>query len=180
MIRKLSHEEIKESKPSPEKVLKIPRTPMVVVFDNIRSLYNVGAMFRTSDGVLAEKIFLCGITGQPPRKEIDKVALGAAEVVPWEYCQSSYETVLKLKENGLKIYALELTAQSKDFKEVNYQFPMAVILGNEVDGITDDVMSLVDEAISIKMLGRANSLNVATAYGIVAYEVLHQYQNAKK
>jgi tRNA G18 (ribose-2'-O)-methylase SpoU len=180
MIRKLSHDEIQDSKPPIEVVKSFNRMPMIAVLDNIRSLYNVGAMFRTSDAVLAEKMLLCGITGYPPRKEIDKVALGAVDVVPWEYCHSAYETLLKLKEKGIKIYALELTDNSIDFKETKFEFPLAIILGNEVEGICEDIMPLVDEAISIKMLGRANSLNVATAYGIVAYEVLHQYQNAKK
>lgn len=147
-----------------------------MVLDNIRSIFNVGAIFRTSDAILAEKLFLCGITGHPPRKDLDKTALGAVEVVPWEYSSSARETLLKLKEKGVKICALELTTRSLHFKEVKYPFPLALILGNEVDGVSDDVMPLVDLAVSIPMLGRANSLNVATAYGIVGYEILHQYE----
>ncbi len=176
MIRKYTHEEIQSSKPSPEKVKSFERTPFFVVLDNIRSLYNVGAMFRTSDAVLAEKMFLCGITGHPPRKEIDKVALGAVEVVPWEYSSSAKETLLKLKKKGVKIAALELTEQSVDFKNIDYEFPMALVVGNEVEGIQDELMPLCDYAISIQMLGRANSLNVATSYGIIAYEILSRYQ----
>lgn len=177
MIRKLSHEEIQQSKPTPEEVRTFERTPVHVVLDNIRSLHNVGALFRTSDAILAEKMYLCGITGHPPRKEIDKVALGAVEVVPWEYESSTRETVLKLKENGVTICALELTEPSLHFREVEYPFPLALILGNEVEGISDDVMDLVDMAVSMPMLGRANSLNVATSYGIMAYELLFQYQS---
>jgi tRNA G18 (ribose-2'-O)-methylase SpoU len=179
MISKLSHEEIKTSKPSVEDVKGMQRTPFCLIMDNIRSLYNVGAMFRTSDAVLADKIYMCGITGYPPRKEIDKVALGAVEVVPWEFIPSTKDTLVKLKEKGVKIYALELTKDSVDFKEAKYEFPMALIVGNEVEGISEDVMPFVDEAISIPMLGRANSLNVATAYGIVAYEILYQFKNGK-
>lgn len=176
MIRKLPHEEIQRSKPTPDQVRSLPRTPIHIVLDNIRSLYNVGAFFRTSDAILAEKMYLCGITGHPPRKEIDKVALGAVEVVPWEYVPSTREAVLKLKEKGITICALEFTEPMTHFCEVKYPFPLALILGNEVDGISDDVMSLVDMAVSMPMLGRANSLNVATAYGIMAYELLFQYQ----
>lgn len=177
MIQKYSHEEIQQSKPSVEEVLKKPRTPLFVVLDNIRSIYNVGAIFRTSDAILVEKIYLCGITGHPPRKDIDKVALGAVETVPWEYLPSVKETLLKLKENGVKICALELTKQSVHYREAQYPFPVALVLGNEVEGLSEEAMELVDMAVDIPMLGRANSLNVATAYGIVGYEILEQYRN---
>lgn len=179
MIRKLSHPEIKQSKPSIEEVKSFARTPLFVILDDIRSLYNVGAIFRTSDAVLAEKIYLCGITGQPKRKEIDKTALGACEVVPWEYMSSAEETALKLKEKGVKICALELTDSPQIFNETVYPFPLAIVLGNEVNGISDNVMTHVDMSVSIPMLGRANSLNVATAYGIMAYEILKQFKDGK-
>jgi tRNA G18 (ribose-2'-O)-methylase SpoU len=171
-IEKISHLQIQASKPSVEEVKNKPRLPLTVVLDNIRSIYNVGAMFRTCDAILAEKMVLCGITGHPPRKDIDKVALGAVEVVPWEYSSSTRETLLKLKENGVKICALELTKQSVHYREADYPFPMALVVGNEVEGISEDVMPLVDFAVDIPMLGRANSLNVATAFGIVGYEIL--------
>jgi len=176
-VQKISHQEIQASKPSIEEVKKLLRTPLFVVLDNIRSIYNVGAMFRTCDAVLAEKIFLCGITGHPPRKDIDKVALGAVEVVPWEYSPSVGETLLKLKENGVKICALELTNKSVHYREEKYDFPMALVVGNEVEGMSEEVLPFIDFAIDIPMLGRANSLNVATAFGIAAYEILYKFQN---
>ena len=176
MIHKYNHEEIKSTKPSVQEVNNKKRMPLYVVLDNIRSIYNVGAFFRTSDAILAEKLYLCGITGHPPRKDIDKVALGAVEVVPWEYSPSVRETLLKLKEKGVTICALELTQESIHYKEAHYPFPMALILGNEVEGISEEIMPLVDMAVDIPMLGRANSLNVATAYGIVGYEILSQFQ----
>lgn len=151
------------------------RTPVHVVLDNIRSVHNVGAIFRTSDAILAEKLYLCGITAKPPRKDMDKVALGAVEVVPWEYYMSAPETLLKLKKSGVKICALELAENSEDYRAAQYSFPMALVIGNEVDGINDEVMHSADMVVSISMLGRANSLNVATAYGIVGYEILYQY-----
>lgn len=159
---------------------RFKRTPVYVVLDNIRSLYNVGSFFRTSDAILAAEMYLCGITGRPPRKEIDKVALGAVNVVPWVFCQSAVEAVLKLKENGVHVCAVELTDDATHFQEVNYSFPLALVFGNEVDGISDEVMEHVDSSVSIPMLGKANSLNVATAYGIMAYEVLKQYKNGDR
>lgn len=154
------------------------RTPLIVVLDNIRSIYNVGAIFRTCDAMLAEKLYLCGITGHPPRKDIDKTALGATSVVPWQYEPSLEKTLLKLKENGIKICALELGEKSIHYKKANYAFPMALILGNEVNGISKEALPFVEMTIQIPMLGRANSLNVATAFGIAGYEILSKYQNA--
>jgi len=176
MIHKLSHGEILKSKPPVSKVRSSVKMPFVAVLDNIRSLYNVGAVFRTCDGILAEKIYLCGITGKPPRKEIAKAALGAIDVVEWEYLPSTRETLLKLKENGVKIYALELCRESVDYKAAKYDFPMALIVGNEVSGVSDNVMDLVDGAISITMKGRANSLNVSTAFGIAVYEIASRWK----
>ena len=177
-IQKISHNEIQGGKPSVEEVRVLKRMPLFVVMDNIRSIYNVGAIFRTCDAILAEKIFLCGITGHPPRKDIDKVALGAVEVVPWEYAPSVAETLVKLKANGVKICALELTKQSVNYKQADYDFPVALVVGNEVDGISAEAMPYVDFAVDIPMLGRANSLNVATAFGIVGYEILDKFQKS--
>lgn len=122
-----------------------------------------------------KKIYLCGITGHPPRKDIDKVALGAVEVVPWEYSPSLAETLKKLKSEGVTICALEQTRQSQHYKEAQYTFPLAVIVGNEVTGISEEALPYIDLAMDIPMLGRANSLNVATALGIVSYEILDKY-----
>lgn len=175
-FRKLGHQEIQESKPSIKEVQKFKRMPLYLIFDNIRSLYNVGAMFRTADAVLAQKIYLCGITGYPPRKEIDKVALGAVEVVPWEYRSNAVEVVTELKKEGVTICALELTEPTEHFKKADYPFPLALIIGNEIEGVDEKLMSMIDMAVSIPMMGRANSLNVATALGVVAYEILFQYE----
>ena len=176
MIQKISHNDIQSGKPSVLEVRALKRLPLYVVLDNIRSIYNVGAIFRTCDAILAEKMFLTGITGHPPRKDIDKVALGAVEVVPWEYVPTVEETLVKLKANGVKICALELTKQSRHYREAAYEFPMALVVGNEVDGISPEAMPYVDFAVDIPMLGRANSLNVATAFGIVGYEILNNFK----
>jgi tRNA G18 (ribose-2'-O)-methylase SpoU len=150
------------------------RIPISVVLEDIRSVYNIGAIFRTSDAILAEKIHLCGITAHPPRRDLEKTALGVTKSVPWEYSRSAHETLLKLKKKGCKIYALELGAGSVDFKAAKYEFPMALVLGNEVDGVSPESLELADLTVSIPMLGGKESLNVAVAYGIVAYEALYK------
>jgi 23S rRNA (guanosine2251-2'-O)-methyltransferase len=176
MAVKLTPNEILKAKKPVEEVRKLKRTPIYVIADNIRSLYNVGAIFRTSDGILAEKIYLCGMTGIPPRKEIEKTSLGACETVPWEYREKTVSIIRELKQKGVQIVALELTDSSENYAEAEFKFPCALIVGHEINGINDDIMPYVDKAIDIPMLGRANSLNVATAFGIAAYQILHKYK----
>jgi len=173
-MKKISHQEIQQSKPSPDEVKKKKRSAMYVLLENIRSLHNVGAIFRTADAVLVEKIFLTGITGQPPRKEINKTALGAEEVVPWEYHDDSVEVARKLKKKGVKIVAVELAFDAVDYSEADYPFPVCFIFGHEVEGVSDGLMEEVDMAVKIPMLGRANSLNVATCFGIIVYDALNK------
>ncbi|MBN1494668.1 RNA methyltransferase [Candidatus Peregrinibacteria bacterium] len=178
MIKKLASDEILKAKPSIERVRKLKRMPIYIIADNIRSLYNVGAIFRTSDGILAEKIYLCGMTGIPPRREIQKTSLGACEVVPWEYRENSVSAIKELKKKGVQIVALELTHSSQNYADTEFEFPCALIVGHEINGINDEIMQYVDKAIDIPMLGRANSLNVATAFGIAAYQILHKYKKS--
>ncbi len=171
-MKKLSHEEILKTKPPVSLVKRKKRNRIFALLDNVRSLYNVGAIFRTSDGVLLEKLYLCGITGTPPRNEISKTALGAEEVVPWEYNEDAVEVIKKLKKKGITIVAVELAHESVPYNKAKYPFPVCFIFGHEVEGISDEVMSLVDISVSVPMLGRANSLNVATCYGIIVYDAL--------
>jgi len=173
-MKKLSHKEILKTKPSVSKVKKKKRNPIYVILDNVRSLYNVGAIFRTSDAVLVEKIYLCGITGCPPRKEISKTALGAEELVPWEYSESVVKVVKELKKKGVEIVAVEIAHKAEVYYKADYDFPVCFVLGHEVNGVADNVMKLVDRAVKIPMLGRANSLNVATAYGVIVYDALEK------
>jgi len=177
-MKKLQHEEILEQKPSVDEVRDKKRTPFYALLDNVRSLHNVGAIFRTSDALLLEKLYLCGITGTPPRKEITKTALGAEEVVPWEHYDDAYEIIEKLKEDGVKIVAVEIAHGSVNYSEMKYDFPVCFVFGHEVYGISDDVMELVDYAIELPMLGRANSLNVATCYGIIMYDAFTKFKSS--
>lgn len=174
-FRKLTPEEILKTKKSEEAVRNQPRTPVYVIADNIRSLYNVGSIFRTADGVMAEKLYLCGITGIPPRREIDKTSLGACNVVPWEYREKASDVVKELKSKNIQIVSLELTEPVENFTEAVYTFPTAIVIGHEINGVSEEVIKLSDKAISIPMLGRANSLNVANAFSVAIYQMLYQY-----
>lgn len=173
-MKKLTHQEILLVKPSVDEIKKKQRNPIFALLDNVRSLHNVGAIFRTSDAVLLDKVYLTGITGFPPRNEISKTALGAEDLVPWEYHENAKEIIQKLKKEGVQIVAVELAQGSEDFREADFEFPVCFVFGHEVEGISDEVMELVDKTIHLPMLGRANSLNVATCYGIVMYEALRK------
>ena len=176
-MKKLSHDEISKMKPSIEDVKKKNKNEIYALLDNVRSMHNVGAIFRTSDAVLLKKLYLCGITGHPPRKEISKTALGAEEIVEWEYNEDATEVIKDLKQQGVKIVAVELAEDATIFHETKYNFPICFVFGHEVLGISDEVMELVDMAVEIPMLGRANSLNISTCYGIIVFDALKKLQN---
>jgi len=152
------------------------RTPIYVVLDNIRSALNVGAMFRTCDAVNIEKLFLCGITAYPPHNRIPKTALGATESVPWEHVGATLDAVNALKPiNRLALVSVELTDTAIDYWNYKFTKPTAIILGNEISGISQDILNMSDAVIKIPMFGKKESLNVATTCGIVLYEILRQF-----
>jgi tRNA G18 (ribose-2'-O)-methylase SpoU len=174
-MRKLTFEEITSRRISPEDINSVERFPIYGFLDNIRSLYNVGSIFRTADGVRLNKLYLTGITGYPPRSEIEKTALGAIEIVPWEYSDKPITVIKNLKKEGVKIVVLEQTFQSIPFQSVNYEYPTCLVVGNEVFGVHQDIIDLADTAVEIPMYGCKQSLNVTIAFGIVIYEMLSQY-----
>ncbi len=176
-MRKLSFEEITAQRPTVEELSKLPRLPLVVLLDNIRSLYNVGSIFRTADGARVEKLILSGITGYPPRKEIDKTALGATETVPWERMVNPVEAVERYRQAGYQIVVLEHTDVSVPYWEYAFTYPSLLILGNEVWGVSDELLPMADAAIDIPMLGAKQSLNVSVAFGVVVYHILNDYLN---
>jgi len=145
------------------------KNQIFALLHNIRSLHNVGSIFRTSDGAGIGKLFLCGESGYPPRDEISKTALGAEESVPWEYWMDSVECVETLKKEGVRIVGLELTPKSVDYRSVVAQGPICLVVGNEVGGLSQELIALCDECIQIPMRGEKESLNVAVAFGIAAY-----------
>ncbi len=142
-----------------------------VIAHNIRSLYNVGTIFRTSDALGVNKIFLTGYTGRPPRKEIAKVALGAENIVPWEGTKNISSLLKRLKKDGVRIIALEKTDLAIDYLDFVPQFPLALLLGNEVRGVSTSLLKQVDKIISLPMKGEKESLNVGVAMAVAGYYI---------
>jgi len=171
-MRRLTHAEIARQRLTQEEALSAQRTPIYGLLDSIRSLYNVGSIFRSSDGALVRKLFLCGFTPYPPRKEIEKTALGATGTVPWQYMRDPLEAVGVMRREGIRICALEHTASSIPYHAVTgSDFPLCLIVGNELTGISSAVLDAADMAIEIPMLGTKQSLNAAVAYGIAVFEL---------
>jgi len=169
-MRKLKITELKRL--SPEDFKQTEKTPLIVVLDNVRSLHNVGSIFRTADAFLIEAIYLCGITATPPHAEIHKTALGAENTVEWQYFENTLDAVHKLKQNNYRILAVEQAEDSifidKFLMEDQHY---AIILGNEVKGIDQAVMDYCDACIEIPQFGTKHSLNVSVAAGIVVWEI---------
>jgi len=149
--------------------------PVSVVLDNVRSLYNVGAFFRTADAVRLEKLHLCGITGRPPKRAITKTALGAEETVRWEHTWEPVLVVEEMRRRGYEIAAIETAVHAVDLFEWVPRFPVCLVFGHEVEGIRPELSGLADTHVRIPMLGLKHSLNVATAGGVVIYELLRKY-----
>lgn len=141
----------------------------VVVLDNIRSTFNVGSVFRTADGAGVDKIYLAGITPTPDHAKIKKTALGAEKYVEWEHFKDIRDIISKLRSEGFKIYPVEQFSESKDFREIDEYERMAFVFGNEITGISHNLLELTDEPIEIPMRGKKNSLNVSTTVGIILY-----------
>jgi tRNA G18 (ribose-2'-O)-methylase SpoU len=180
-MRKLTHGEIASNRKTLDEMSSISRNPIYAVCDNIRSIFNVGAIFRTSDGALIEKLYLTGYTPFPPRKEIDKVALGATSTVPWEYKRDPIEAVAELKSKGIRIAVLEITDNARPVWSMEMsEFPMCLVVGNEISGVSKEVIDLADTSFEIPMLGMKQSLNVSVAYSIAVYEMLNVLINGKK
>ncbi|HZX49669.1 MAG TPA: RNA methyltransferase [Candidatus Paceibacterota bacterium] len=145
--------------------------PFFVVLDNIRSAENVGSIFRTADALVVDKIFLCGITPTPAHEKVGKTALGAEKTVVWEYHKQTWRLLEKLKEQGVFIAALEQTKKSVSLEKFKPKFPLALVLGHEVKGVSPSVLRLANAIVEIPMLGQKESLNVAVAFGIAGYEI---------
>jgi len=143
-----------------------------VLAHNIRSLHNVGSIFRTSDASGVSKLYLTGYCGVPPRKEISKTALGADESVAWEYHKDPVSVIKMLKEDGVQIVSLEKNATSKDISKFKAKYPVCIIIGNEIDGVEDSLLKLSDAVLHIPMHGKKESLNVSVAFGIGVYALI--------
>ena len=173
-MRKLKNNEL--GRLSVDEFKQTEKTPIIVVLDNIRSLNNVGSVFRTSDAFLIEKIYLCGITATPPNKEIHKTALGSTESVDWEYAENTLSVVEKLKAEKIKVLSIEQAENSTMLNvftpEKNQKY--AIVMGNEVKGVQQEVVSASDGCIEIPQLGTKHSLNISVSCGVVLWDLLNK------
>jgi 23S rRNA (guanosine2251-2'-O)-methyltransferase len=172
-MKKLTHEEVGAKRISLEETKLVKRNPIYVICDNIRSIYNVGSVFRTSDAALIQKLYLTGYTPHPPRQEIEKVALGATDAVPWEYIKNPMDAINELRKNRVKIAALEIAESSRNYTEINKNdFPLCLILGNELTGVSNELIEMSDFSVEIPQYGFKHSMNVSVAYGIAVFEMV--------
>lgn len=164
-----------------EEFKQAEKTPIIIVLDDIRSLHNIGAVFRTSDAFLIEKIYLCGITATPPNKEIHKTALGATDTVEWEYAKNVVEVVEKLQTENIQVYSVEQVENSimlNDFS-VSVNVKYALVFGNEVKGVSQEVIDMSEGVIEIPQLGTKHSLNISVSAGIVIWDLFQKLQVLK-
>ena len=171
MNRKLENREL--DRKTPEEFKEAQKIPIIIVLDNVRSLNNIGSVFRTADAFLIKKILLCGITASPPHRDITKTALGATQTVTWEHHDNTLSAIKKLQEEKVIIIAIEQTEKAvklNDFKPLGDQI-YAVVFGNEVDGVAQNVVSAADMAVEIPQLGTKHSLNIAVSAGIVVWDL---------
>lgn len=178
-MRKLRNSEL--NRISVDEYKKKTKTPLVVVLDNIRSCNNIGSVFRTSDALLVEKIYLCGITATPPNKDIHKTALDAEKSVDWEYLENTEDAVSKLKIEGYKVYAIEQVENSillPDFRPIENE-KIAIIFGNEVKGVKQTVVDICDGSIEIPQFGTKHSFNISVSAGIVLWDIFQKIKTHK-
>ncbi len=175
MTIKRTNDELKATRPTLDELQNIPRLPISILVENVRSVYNVGSIFRTADGFGAEKIFITGFTAYPPREDLHKTALGAENAVPWEYISNPIKAANKVKNMGIKLALVEQTRISKSISTIEVDFPICFIVGNEVTGVSEELSSIADIHIEIPMRGFKQSLNVSVATGIIGYELSRKY-----
>jgi len=173
-MRKLKNSELKRI--SIDDYKKAKKTPVLVILDNIRSLNNIGSVFRTSDAFLIEKIYLCGITATPPHKDIHKTALGATDSVDWEYVENTVQLIKKLQKENIEIASIEQADRAVGLNEFypTEHKKLAVVFGNEVKGVDQEVVSLSDHCIEIPQFGTKHSLNISVSCGVVLWDLFNK------
>ena len=177
---KRNNDELKADRPTVEEIKSIPRLPISILVENVRSVHNVGSIFRTADGFGAEMIYLTGYTACPPRKDLSKTALGAEEVVPWQHFDNPIDAAKSIIKSGISLVLIEQTKISKSIYDISWQFPLCFIIGNEVDGVSEELSSMCQIHAEIPMRGIKQSLNVSVATGIVGYEFSKIYSSLRK
>lgn len=170
-MRKLKNSEL--NRKSIDEFKESKKTPIIIVLDNVRSLNNIGSVFRTSDALLIEAVYLCGITATPPHRELHKTALGAEDSVYWEYFENTEDATEKLKNNGFKIYSVEQAENSTSLEEFNMDTSKkyALIFGNEVKGVQQNIVNISDGCIEIPQFGTKHSFNISVSCGIVLWDL---------
>ncbi len=156
----------------------IKKNPVTIILDNVLDTYNVGSIFRLADAVAAEKVILCGQTLTPPNSRIKKASINTWQWVDWEYCPTAKEAIerIKCQVSGVKIIAVEQDPRSKPFYKVSYEFPLAIVVGNETSGVSKDVLDIADTIVEMPMWGINKSLNVMVSCGIIVYEIMKQHE----
>ena len=177
---KRTNDELKADRPSIEEVKKIPRLPISVLVENVRSVHNVGSIFRSADGFGADKIYLTGYTACPPREDLSKTALGSEKVVPWEHFKNPMDAAKKILKQGISLVLLEQTVKSKPIYDIAWNFPVCFIVGNEVTGVSEELSDMADIHAEIPMRGIKQSLNVSVATGVAGYEFYRIYSSLRK
>ncbi|MDF2954054.1 MAG: tRNA G18 -methylase SpoU [Thermodesulfobacterium sp.] len=151
------------------------RFPIAAILDNIRSAYNVGSIFRTAECAYISKLILCGITPYPPHPKVEKTALGTTNLIPWNYFEKTVEAIKVLKKEGFKVAVLEITEESIPIQKIKPEdFPLALVIGNEVTGVDEEVLAETDLIIEIPLYGEKESLNVAVAFGVAIFSLLEK------
>lgn len=168
-MRKLENSEL--TRKTVEGFKDAAKTPLIIILDDVRSLHNIGSVFRTADGFLIEKIYLCGITATPPNKEINKTALGATETVDWEHREDLLSLIDELKENNVEVFAVEQVEDSISLESFIPEGKTALIFGNEVFGVSQEAIKKCDGSIEIPQLGTKHSLNISVTTGIVIWDL---------
>ncbi len=176
----IPHDFFREHIPAYPEVESRPRFPVVALLDNIRSMFNVGSMFRTADGCWLEEILLTGYTATPPRPEIAKTALGAEYSVPWRYVPDPLQALKALKRRGYQIVVLEQTRRTHHYARAPYRFPLVLVVGNEGVGVQEHLVEACDLAVELPQHGLKSSLNVAVAFGIITYTLRERWEQQRR
>jgi len=155
------------------------RLPVYALLDNVRSVWNVGSMFRTADAAGLGGLFLTGMTATPPRKDMEKTALGATLSVPWDYWQDSVAAAREIQARGLPLVALEQTPDARDWDNFAFPFPHCFVVGHEVRGVRPEILEMADHVVEIPMFGAKQSLNVAVSFGVLAYQVRRRWLESR-
>tara|TARA_Y100000590_G_C15494054_1_gene928966 strand:- start:62 stop:610 length:549 start_codon:yes stop_codon:yes gene_type:complete len=177
---KRTNDELKADRPTLVENKSIPKLPISILVENVRSVHNVGSIFRSADGFGASKIYLTGYTAYPPREDLSKTALGSEKAVPWEHFESPIEAANKILNEGISLVLLEQTVNSKSIYEINWKFPICFIVGNEVKGVSEELSQLATVHAEIPMRGVKQSLNVSVATGVAGYEFSRIYSSLRK